>query len=587
IDATHPALVGKVLYEACFTNQSCDGGASVARGQGTARPCTFGSQCDHGTHVAGIAAGRHATYSGMAPGAGLIAFQVFSRSTNPAECGVAPVPCPRARASDVLAALEEAYTLRSSFPGIVAVNMSLSSDSAQADCSASVLRTAVDKLRAEGIATIVASGNGGSQNGLGVPACIPSTISVGATQPDGGSIWQLTNISDQLDLVAPGVGVVSPAPGGGFSGTTGTSAAAPVVAGAWALASEALGTNDVGTIEAALEQSATPVPYGTEGRTVDRLDLGAIGGSGAAFGPQELFVTMAGASDQAGPGYQPLRADFNGDGLGDVLWYHQNGSDWMWTATGGGRFAGSVTPEIPAGYRPVAGDFNGDTLEDVFLFGPGNLPDWVWFSTGSSAHYMQFWGVQSYQISGDWQVFPGDFNDDGRGDVFLFSASNGDNHIWYGTGGTAPATQFWGAAAYPASGPYKPVTGDFNADGVSDIFWYGPGDHSDWLWFGTGSMAPGGQFRDMEVFGVTGDYQLHSGDFNGDGRTDLLFYLPGPADDQIWFNQADGSFRGVVMKVDARYTPVVGNFDGDGGGKADIFWASDPIVPADVMWLSK
>ncbi len=588
IDKSHPALVGKVLYEACFTNASCTGGASVARGAGTAVPCAYGTQCDHGTHVAGIVAGSNSVYSGMAPGAGLIALQVFSRASTAAECGLAPVPCPRARASDVLAALEEVYAQRANFPGLVAVNMSLSSDSAQVDCSASVLTAAVDKLRTVGIATVVASGNGGAKNGLGVPACIPSTISVGATNPDGLTIWPLSNVSPQLDLVAPGVGVVSPVPGGGFSGTTGTSAAAPVVAGAWALAAEALGTNDVATIEAALKRAATPVTYsGADvNLTLARLDLAALGAGNAPASEDGGVFTALATTDQAPAGATPLHGDVNGDGLEDLVWYNPNGDDLLWTATGGGHFTSALTFDMKAGYRPSMGDFNGDGRDDVLLYGPASAADWVWFSTGSAAPQGQFTGTRTLPMDGDWQSLVGDVNADGRDDVVLYSAADGSNLIWYGTGSRAPSYQFRRSVAPSITGTVRPVAGDFNGDGRSDIFWYGPGDAADTLWLGTTSITPKSQFVVEPMGAVGGDYQPYSGDVNGDGTSDLLLHNTAGSGDELRVSQPDKTLLAVALKPNGASVPALGNFDGDAAHKADIYWYSSAGTPPSVLWLA-
>ena len=245
IDVNHPALAGKVVYEACFSNGSCPNGGSVQTGAGSAQPCDLGLACQHGTHVAGIVAGTDQSFPGVAPGAGLVSLQVFSTSTNPNECGAAGTPCPRARTSDVLAALNHLVDVRASFPQLVAVNMSLSSDAALPSCNTSVLAGAVTKLKSLGVATVVASGNSGATNGLGVPACISDTVSVGATYADQDAVWPLSNVSADLDLLAPGVAIESPAPGGGYSPTTGTSAASPHVAGAWAIVAQRLGTSDV------------------------------------------------------------------------------------------------------------------------------------------------------------------------------------------------------------------------------------------------------------------------------------------------------------------------------------------------------
>ncbi|MCH8310310.1 MAG: S8 family serine peptidase [Chloroflexi bacterium] len=79
----HEFLTGKVVAEACFTDFNCPNGLSVQTGPGSAAPCAQ-TRCDHGTHVAGIAAGFNTSAQageprrGTASGADIIAVQIFS-----------------------------------------------------------------------------------------------------------------------------------------------------------------------------------------------------------------------------------------------------------------------------------------------------------------------------------------------------------------------------------------------------------------------------------------------------------------------------------------------------------------------------
>ncbi len=71
VDKTHPFLAGKVVSEACYSTTSVAGGsrrcaraARASTASGSALPCA--TYCDHGTHVAGIAAGGTSTLGRLA-----------------------------------------------------------------------------------------------------------------------------------------------------------------------------------------------------------------------------------------------------------------------------------------------------------------------------------------------------------------------------------------------------------------------------------------------------------------------------------------------------------------------------------------
>lgn len=304
IDSTHPFLAGKVVAEACYskdlvlngitsTSVCPDGanppGTTSEIGPGAGLPCPIASSdCNHGTHVAGIVAGgTGSSGSGVAPGANLISVQVFSEFA-PANCGNGgTAPCARTWTSDQIAGLEYVYSLRSTYD-IAAINMSLGGSKYTAECTGDPRRSIIQSLAAAGIATVVASGNESYVDGLGAPACVPEAVSVGATSKISDTVASYSNSATFLDLLAPGSSILSSVPGGGTAYYSGTSMATPHVAGAFALLRDAVPGVPVATALDALRTTGVPTTDAKSGITTPRIQLDdAV----AALGVQPPSVT--------------------------------------------------------------------------------------------------------------------------------------------------------------------------------------------------------------------------------------------------------------------------------------------------------
>jgi subtilisin family serine protease len=268
VDSTHPFLAGKVIEEACYSSTTagtsqtvCPNGQDVQIGPGAGAPCQL-SDCFHGTHVAGIATGNGTTggvsFSGVAPGANLMAVQVFAAVTDPVTCGLTTPPCLAAFSSDIIAGLERVYAV--AVPrNIAAVNMSLgSSDTYTAPCDDDPTKPIIDNLRAIGIATVIAAGNNGSTTGLSSPGCISSAVSVGSTSMTD-DVSYFSNAAAFLSLFAPGESITSSVPGGSYAAFSGTSMATPHVTGAWAILKEAMPAGTVSALLTALQTTGLPV----------------------------------------------------------------------------------------------------------------------------------------------------------------------------------------------------------------------------------------------------------------------------------------------------------------------------------------
>lgn len=282
VDRNHPFLGGRVVAEACFSSTQaalgyqavCPGpDPTTAIGPGSGAPCPAPG-CDHGTHVAGIAAGHSDTRSGVAPGADIIAVQIFSRVTSSAVCG-GPATCARYDDFSLVRALDYVYGLRGDHH-IDAVNMSLGGLFFEGYCDFSAEERPFSDLRAAGIAPVVAAGNDSAKQALGYPACTSSAVSVGATDKSD-AVASFSNGGPHLRLLAPGVSITSSIPGTGFGSKSGTSMATPHVVGGFAVARQQHPDWSVDAIESLLRATGLPVTDASNGRTTPRLRLdGAV-----------------------------------------------------------------------------------------------------------------------------------------------------------------------------------------------------------------------------------------------------------------------------------------------------------------------
>ena len=385
VDKTHPFLDGKVISEACYstTNSTygsssvCSGGVSATTASGSGINCPVSNYgCDHGTHVAGITAGKDpggVGFNGVAKDAKLIAIQVFSRFTS--GCPTGWSSCVRSYTSDQLLALERVYALRNTY-NIASVNMSLGGGQYYSYCDDDPRKTIIDNLKSVGIATIISSGNEDYRDSMGSPACISSAVSVGATYDNQDSITDYSNIAPFISLLAPGSVITSSVPGGGYEGFNGTSMAAPHVAGAWALLKEQNPSALVDFILNHLKQTGVTVndtrPDGSV-TGMKRINLGA------AVPPA---ISLGEAVDN---------------------------ESLQWSSSGSGQWRGQTAVSFYGGDSAQSGQISDNQMSalETAVVGPGSLTFYWKVSSEQNYDFLRFNvdGTEQFAISGavDWQ----------------------------------------------------------------------------------------------------------------------------------------------------------------------------------------
>ncbi|SCE70302.1 Peptidase inhibitor I9 [Micromonospora viridifaciens] len=188
-----------------------DFGGRAANGYDFVENDAVAQDCDgHGTHVAGTVGGR--SY-GVAKNVKLVAVRVLD--------------CTGTGTTEQVVAGIDWVTKNAVKPAVA--NLSLGVPRIDR-----AVNDAVARSIASGVTYAVAAGNSGQDACYFSPAAVPAAITVGATDQMDVRAW-FSNHGRCLDVFAPGVGVVSTAPGGRTAVMNGTSMAAPHVAGAAAL----------------------------------------------------------------------------------------------------------------------------------------------------------------------------------------------------------------------------------------------------------------------------------------------------------------------------------------------------------------
>ncbi len=487
----------------------------------------------HGTHVAGIIAGAEngTGIVGVAPNAAILPIRVLGSSGS-------------GSTADVIRGIRYATMMRQRGEPVLVTNNSYGS-SGQSKSAIAAIR---DSHQA-GMLFVAAAGNDGLNTDAAghYPSAytVPNIVSVAATD-SSDSLAAYSNYGlGTVDVAAPGSAILSTLPGGRYGYKSGTSMAAPHVAGVIALAWSANPDASWNAIEQAVLSSADELPQ-LDGQVATGGRLNAAAAVEAALGI--IYPNFGG-----GPGEVPLVGNWdgrNGDQTDEIGLYIESPTDgdhWVLALL---RGDGSVSSR----WRP---DFGG---------GPGEQP-----------------------IVGDW-------NGDGATDIGLYIANPTDGNEWVlatldENGGVARVTRpnFGG-------GPGEtPLVGDWDGNGITDIGLYiaSPTDGTHWV---LATLAEDGSVTDVrrpDFGGGPGEIPL-VGNWDGrDGdRTDEIgLYIPSPADGHVWVLatlSSDGE-NVTIKRPDfgggSDEIPLVGNWDAPGDDRtAEI--GLYRINPADSMqWV--
>jgi FG-GAP-like repeat len=292
-----------------------------------------------------------------------------------------------------------------------------------------------------------------------------------------------------------------------------------------------------------------------------------------------------------------LTGDFNRDSLTDLVHLVQNSNYvHVWLARGNGTFdvrppfSPSPSYVIPNGDWLV-GDFNGDFRSDLVHLVPNTNYVNVWLSRGDGTFDVQQFSPGSGYVIPNGVWLAGDVNGDRRTDLIHVVQNTNYVNVWLSRGnGTFDVRPFSPWSSYRmVNGEWH--VGDFNGDGAADLVHLVQNSSYAHVWLSRrdGTFDVRSPFTPWPGY-VMSNGQWMVGDFDHDGRADLAHLVPnGPAASvNVWRSNADGTFQVTSFRPWPDYVIpngewLTGDFDGD--GRSDLLHLVNNADYANV-WLS-
>ncbi len=247
------------------------------------------------------------------------------------------------------------------------------------------------------------------------------------------------------------------------------------------------------------------------------LDLSAP--SGAAVAVSQGLARLLDA---------PPGGDLTGDRQTDILWQHPVSSRLVWWAMNGTvrTSGGYTTPDSPNGdllwrVRGTA-DFDGDGRLDLLLHRGQTGEVFLWLMNGTTVAS----GTLTTPPNQDpaWRASAtADFDADGRPDILWRHEATGELRAWLMNAATRRADVALAPSALPDLNWRLAGAGDFNQDGKADLLWRHAVSGRNVAWLMDGTARVSGALLTPDSVADTGWQMAGVGDFNGDGKPDILW----------------------------------------------------------------
>lgn len=240
-----------------------------------------------------------------------------------------------------------------------------------------------------------------------------------------------------------------------------------------------------------------------------------------------------------------------------------------------------LPPQLPVFGTPgvFQGRASGSDTGFIFYADPQTGDVWRFSATDASAP-AELLGTEN---DDSWELFAsGDFDGDGVADLFWRHDASGATRIWFlqGNGYSEEVGPLYPGADWSAE-----ITGDFDGNGQDDVLWRSDAGHIR-TWFRTGTEFTYTIFPPMPTDTIE---LVASGDFDGDGVDDIFWRDVTTTGTLVWFMAVDpynGSY--AQTRTSSRRSMLWEVFevrDENGDGTDDVHWRMKSSHDLAEWWL--
>lgn len=230
--------------------------------------------------------------------------------------------------------------------------------------------------------------------------------------------------------------------------------------------------------------------------------------------------------------------DFDGDGVGDLFFWNKNNKG-NWNDVSSGGYPDGIAEKDPTAWCKkdlLLGDFNGNGRIDLLCYNTTNDRMYIDYASTNGTFHGTNEIVEMDWCNGD--LFTGDFNGDGLDDLYCRETANDWRRVALNNG---QSSRFTGSTWQINSGwcQKEIYVGDYNGDGRDDILCRNP-EYRMYVKFATAA----GDFSAPHVWSDSNWCQktLRVDDFNGDGVDDLLCWNNDDSNLSIDFGSKSSTF---------------------------------------------